>query len=293
LNDAQAMQQAPAAVLSLALMQSRNLTLARLAAFEAAEAVGGRPPQTAPGDLPALSPPRWLAGHAGWFQEYWIARNVQRHRGREASGSGARLASIEPNADRWWHPRLSRPAERWQLGLPGWDALRRWLADTLEVTLELLADADDDGDRLYFFRAALHIEDQIAEALAVAAQALDVPHPARAEGTNGGAGLSLRLVDAGTPPWPSQPARMPREPLAFAAAHWQMGSERTGAVPDIECPPHDVVLPAYEIDAQPVSWGQFAEFVDDGGYRRPEFWFDTGAAWLDRQQRAFGPRMPR
>ena len=28
--------------------------------------------------LPELNPPVWELGHIGWFQEHWVARNLQR-----------------------------------------------------------------------------------------------------------------------------------------------------------------------------------------------------------------------
>ena len=44
-----------------------------------------------------------------------------------------------------------------------------------------------------------------------------------------------------------------------------------------------VDVPEFEIDAQPVNWGQFVEFVDDGGYDRAEFWLPQGWQWLQRE----------
>jgi hypothetical protein len=49
--------------LSLALMAARNRLLASINAIEPALAAA------APGPLSDVDPPRWLAGHAAWFQE--------------------------------------------------------------------------------------------------------------------------------------------------------------------------------------------------------------------------------
>jgi iron(II)-dependent oxidoreductase len=54
-----------------------------------------------------------------------------------------------------------------------------------------------------------------------------------------------------------------------------------------------VPVPEFEIDAQPVSWSQFVEFVDDGGYDRPELWSPEGWAWLEEQSAGDGRRGPR
>lgn len=82
-------------LLSLALMRARNRTLQWLAAFEShgARAAGCE-------DAERFSPPQWLAGHAGWFQDWWIARHVQRARGAAADpqGPGWRRSSPTPTA---------------------------------------------------------------------------------------------------------------------------------------------------------------------------------------------------
>jgi formylglycine-generating enzyme required for sulfatase activity len=49
------------------------------------------------------------------------------------------------------------------------------------------------------------------------------------------------------------------------------------------CPDHD-------IDAQPVSWQQFLEFVADGGYRQSRWWSPVGWDWVCQQQRR-GPSL--
>ena len=255
--------------LSLALMRARNRTLRWLAAFEEA----GAPP--APPDGERFSPPHWLAGHAGWHQEYWIARHVQRSRGARADAAGVRLASIEPRADRWWDPTQSTPAERWAMELPEGEALRAWLAQTFETTLELLAPAANGDDALHPFRAALHHEAGLDEAFAELAQACELPPPLTAE---------LRAP---------MPVRSARAPIALPARRWRLGSEPGGFVPELEQGAHDVALPEFEIDAQPVSWAQFAEFVEDGGYDERRWWSDESWAWLQAQVEAHGPRSPR
>jgi iron(II)-dependent oxidoreductase len=268
--DASTLRSAGPDLLSLALMEARNRTLRWLAAFEAA------PPLAPPPDLLDLSPPLWMAGHAGWMQEYWIARHMQRQRGERSDPDGIRLASIEPDADRWWHPAHSTPAERWLLDLPSADAVRRWLVDTLETTLDLLpSSAASDDELLYFFRAVLHHEDLMNEQMAVLAQALDLPAAQQNE------------------LWTPLPARVARDALWFPAQRWQLGSAPGGFVPDTEKWAHEVSLPEFEIDAQAVNWAQFVEFVEDGGYDEPRWWTREGGAWLRRHTESAGPRSPR
>lgn len=260
IHDPVRMRQAGADLLSLALIDARNHTLRWLAAFE---------PQLAALPVQAeVAPPLWLVGHAAWFQERWIARNVQRQRGAAADATGSRLASIEPRADDCFDPSCHDRAERWTLALPDAAALRGYLAETLEVTLDLLSAAGDSDDALYFYRLALAHEDRQCEALAECAQA-----------------LQLNSADA---PWPPRLALAPREPIGFAAQRFMLGSVPGGLVPPAERWAHEVQLPEFEIDAQAVSWARYAEFAADGGYDDAQWWSDDGWAWV----RAHGRRAP-
>ena len=259
-------------LLSLALMDARNHTLQIFAEFQAALKQGSFVvPQ-----LPTVNPPLWELGHVGWFQEWWIGRNMQRARGVRCSAGQTRLASIEPHADRWWDSGQVPHATRWSLDLPAVDNCRAYLLDTLESSLDLLAKADGDDDTLYFYRLCLLHEDMHSEAFAITAQTLGLP-------------LDKALVAAFTPP----PVLM-REPLLVPATVWQLGSdEGAGFAFDNEKCGHPVSVPEFEIDAQPVSWAQFVEFVDDGGYDREELWNAKGWQWLEKLAATEGRRGPR
>jgi ergothioneine biosynthesis protein EgtB len=52
---------------------------------------------------------------------------------------------------------------------------------------------------------------------------------------------------------------------------------------------HEVDVPEFDIDAQAVTWAQYGEFVEDGGYDDPKWWSATGREWLLREER----RVPR
>ena len=230
--------------LSLALMDARNHTLRWFAALEAA----GQGLTTGSGRTSAL----WRLGHAGWFQEHWIARNVQRQRGTRADASRPKLGSILPEADALFAVPGAGP-------LPDAQTVRQYLFDTLETSLELLAGVtDDEDDALYFYRLALLREDALVERLAELAQS---------------AGIDTGLIAP-------LPARPPRAPLWFPATRRALGSLPGGLVPDAERWAHEVALPEFEIDAQAVSWAQYIEFVEDGGYDDKRHWSEAGWAWV-------------
>lgn len=266
--DSPDMRRAGRDLLSLALMDARNHTLHLLGQYETALAASHFEVPC----MPELNPPLWELGHIGWFQEWWLGRNLQRQFGTACDPSATRLASIEPQADRWWNSGQVAHDSRWALGLPDVVSIKSYLLDTLESTLELLEKAPQEDDALYFYRLALFHEDMHGEALIYMAQTLGLP-----------LGLSL-----------PGPAPL-REPLLIPATRWHLGhgAGQDGFSFDNERPGHEVPVPEFEIDAQVVTWAQFVEFVDDGGYERPELWQPQGWQWVLNKMADGGRRGPR
>jgi gamma-glutamyl hercynylcysteine S-oxide synthase len=265
---------AGADVLSLALMDARNHTLHLMAEFERLVPDLRFAKDLSVPRVGEVVPPLWLLGHAGWFQEYWVGRNTQRHLGLQCPQQPTLLASIEPRADACFDPRLSSRAERWTHVYPDLLSIKTYLLETLETTLELLDKAEPTDDGLYFFRLALAREDQLSEQFIVMAQTL---------------GLKLSA--------PPMAAYAAREAILVPATAWQLGSSAQGFSFDNEGPQHTLRVPEFEIDAQPVSWAQFAEFVDDGGYDDLSHWSEAGQHWLNEasagQGKEYGRRAPR
>ncbi|OYU99784.1 MAG: hypothetical protein CFE45_11640, partial [Burkholderiales bacterium PBB5] len=170
------------------------------------------------------------------------------------------LAAGRPQADAWFDPQASTRAERWQAGGADTAVVRQYLADTLDTTLDLLDKAGSDDAALQVFRQALWHEDQVGESLAELVQALDLA-PERQQ----------VLIDSGL--WVGLPSRGRQAAMAFPGQRWQLGSAPGGFVPPSE------------IDAQAVSWAQFAEFVDDGGYDERRWWTDAGWDHLEATAR--------
>lgn len=50
---------------------------------------------------------------------------------------------------------------------------------------------------------------------------------------------------------------------------------------DNETPRHRVFLAPFELASHPVTHGDFAAFIADGGYRRPELWLSLGWDWVN------------
>ncbi|MDB5845483.1 MAG: hypothetical protein JWP79_2793 [Polaromonas sp.] len=268
------MRKAGRDLLSLALMDARNHTLHLFGQYQnALERVNFAVPRAA-----TLNPPLWELGHVAWFQERWIGRNLQRALGTRCAPSHARLASVEPNADRWWDSDQVPHGTRWTLDLPDMGQCRAYLLGTLESTLELLEKSGDDDDALYFYRLCLFHEDLHGEAFTYMAQALGLP-------------LDKPLQNAFTPA-----PMVLREPMLIPATTWSLGSASgagCGFAFDNEKLRHAVSVPEFEIDAQAVTWAQYVEFVADGGYDRQALWHAEGWQWLQTLAAKEGRRGPR
>ena len=257
--DSPDMQRAGRELLSLALIDARNHTLHLLSLYE--QALGSAALDVGRTDDASVVPPIWLAGHIGWFAEWWIGRNTQRAFGADCPVRPTRLAAIDPHADSWWDPAQATRERIWAPGLPDLGQTKAYLLETLESTLELLEHAAETDPGLYFYRLALFHEDLRGEQFIVMAQTLGLP-------------LGIEPT----------PTAVTREPLLLPATRWEMGlSEGCGFAFAQECGAHRVDVPEFEIDAQPVTWNQYIEFVDEGGYDREELWHPEGWRWLSAQ----------
>ncbi len=211
--------------------------------------------------LAIVNPPRWEVGHLGWFQEFWCRRY------RSDDPRGTRTPSRLSQADAWFDSRFVPHDTRWDLPLPDWNGIRRYLAATLDDTLAALA-RSNEGAR-YFFELALYHEDMHAEAILMTLQSLGLPRPTcvptlpdvRADSGDA-------LVAGGT--------------LRMGAAH---GDDARRFVFDNEKFAHDVDVASFAIARRCVTEVEFAAFVDDAGYARHELWSDEARGWLVTSRR--------
>src|SRR6185437_120323 len=120
--------------------------------------------------------------------------------------------------------------------------------------------------------ALLH-EDMHGEALLMTLQALALPAPAL-----GAMELPKSAID-------------PPRDIAFAGGEFLLGAPREtrAFVFDNEKWAHPVRVDPFSMSSLPVLQGDFAAFVDEGGYERREWWSDAGWAWRERE----GLRAPR
>jgi iron(II)-dependent oxidoreductase len=203
---------------------------------------------------PLMSPLVWDLAHVGNQEELWLVRDVG---GREAVRS-----DIDELYDAFKHARRDRPA----LPLLSPAQARAYVAGVRDKALDVLDRVRLDGGPLladgFAFGMIVQHEQQHDETM-LATHQLRAGPP---------------VLDAAPPP----PARVAvgGEVLVPAGA-FVMGTDTEPWALDNERPAHRVDLPAYHIDAAPVTNAAYADFIADGGYDDPRWW--TPAGWAHRQ----------
>jgi len=202
-----------------------------------------------------VNPMRWEIGHVAWFQEHWVWCHA---RGREP---------LRQDGDRLYDSAKVAHDTRWDLPLPDRKATLEYMQATLERSLAALQDGGDRPEIAYFYRLAAFHEDMHDEAFTYTRQTLGYPAP--------------RLqVD---PTWkaaaPSAATRR-RGDAAIAGGLVELGASRPEVfVFDNEKWAHPVHVAPFAMARTAVTQEEFAAFVDDGGYVRPDLWCDDGWQW--------------
>ncbi len=194
-----------------------------------------------------LNPPLWELGHVAWFQEFWIGRNQQRELGIHYDANHARLPSIVAEADSLYNSSTVPHEARWHLPLLEPEACKDILAKTLNQTLDLLAQAGDCEDALYFFRLALFHEAMHLEAAVYMAQAVEV-------GLNHKNTPNLIATQAINTPAKCQ--------FKHQKQTIQLGKQNAGFAFDNELGAHSVEVAAFDIDSRCVNWEEYLDFVE-------------------------------
>jgi ergothioneine biosynthesis protein EgtB len=70
--------------------------------------------------------------------------------------------------------------------------------------------------------------------------------------------------------------------LAFPGGVHEIGHPGGGFAFDNETPRHRTYLNAFRLASRPVTNGEYQAFMEDAGYRRPEFWLSDGWATVKR-----------
>jgi len=71
--------------------------------------------------------------------------------------------------------------------------------------------------------------------------------------------------------------------IEYEGGRAMVGAASAGFSFDNERPRHAVLLPSFELGSRLVTNGEYAEFIADHGYDRPDLWLSEGWAWRSRE----------
>jgi ergothioneine biosynthesis protein EgtB len=221
--------------------------------------------------MPDVSPTKWHRAHVTWFFETFVLeRFVPGYRPFDPMFRELFNSYYEGVG-----PQFAR-AHRGLISRPGAEEVGKY-REHVDAAMEVLLDgaSDDDVELLALVELGLHHEQQHQELLL-----MDIKHV-----------LSIN----------------PRRPVyvfdrvdaaATAASTWiefdppgdgvvEVGHPRDdhpgdGFCFDNELPRHRTLLEPFRLASRLVTAGEWIEFIDDGGYRRPELWLSDGWHTLRR-----------
>jgi iron(II)-dependent oxidoreductase len=204
---------------------------------------------------PLMSPLVWDLAHVGNQEELWLVRDV--------GGLAPVRQDIDRLYDAFQHPRADRPA----LPLLGPTEARAYVGTVRDKVFDLLDRVPLEGRPLLADGFAFGM---IAQHEAQHDETMLATHQLRA-------GPPVLAAD---PPPPSR-VRVAGEVL-IPAGRFTMGTSTEPWALDNERPAHEVEVPAFFVDAAPVSNGAYAAFIAAGGYREPRWWSPAG--WRHRTE---------
>jgi iron(II)-dependent oxidoreductase len=232
-----------------ALGEARRRTIELVADLTDEQLMGPR--------LGIVNPLRWEIGHVGWFQENWILRHLNGRR------------SLLVDSDALYDSAKVAHDSRWDLPLPSRDRTLAYMQQVLDDVGEIAASpkrASEGYDNIYFLHLTLFHEQMHAEAITYTRQTLHYPAPK----------LNIERARVSDADAISGDARVPGGEFALGSS-----PEAPHFVFDNEQWSHPIKVAPFSIARSAVTNAEFAMFVGDQGYQRPELWSREGWQWRE------------
>ncbi len=246
------------------LQEARQRTLELIEDLSDEQMIGPR--------LAIVNPLRWEVGHVAWFQEYWILRYFRKE------------SPTRPDADQLYDSARIAHNTRWDLPVPSKAETMAYIGRILERVTGTYRPAGPEAsqsvdryDEAYFIRLALLHECMHAEAITYTRQTLGYTAPKitiTKGGSDGGQARAARdavrhsprpLGDAEIPGGPFLLGSTPDMTFVFDNEQWA----------------HPATVKPFRMARTSVTNAEFATFVEDSGYKRPELWTEEGWRWRE------------
>jgi ergothioneine biosynthesis protein EgtB len=220
--------------------------------------------------MPDVSPTKWHRAHTSWFFETFLLEpGLEQYRVHDPAYGYLFNSYYESVGAR--HPRPTRGV----ISRPGAAEVTAYREHVDAAMSQLLAAGPDDKQRS-LVELGLHHEQQHQELVLMDAKHVLSCNPMR-------------------PTYRSAPAQWAPAPTRIdEPATGRPWTEHSGGLVDIghggdgfafdnESPRHSVLLEPFAVARSLVSCGDWAAFVADGGYERPELWLSDGWATVQSE----------
>jgi ergothioneine biosynthesis protein EgtB len=211
---------------------------------------------------PEASPVKWHLAHTAWFFESFVLREFLP--GYELFDRdfpwlfNSYYQTFAEFPDKRLRASFSRP------GLDQVLAFRKHVDAAMDQLIDRLLEADAPEEALIRIELGLHHEEQHQELLLTDIQHAFFINPLQP---------AYLTRESGS----ANPAVTQMEMLSYDGGLVEIGQNVGGAFGfDNERPRHKVWLEPFRFASRLVTCGEYAEFISDGGYERPELWLSAG-----------------
>jgi ergothioneine biosynthesis protein EgtB len=226
---------------------------------------------------PEASPAKWHLAHTAWFFESFILREFL---------PGYRLFNDDFPwlFNSYYQSFAAFPEKRLRASFsrPGLDEILRYREHVDEALGQLLERLQDEGpghEALKRIELGVNHEEQHQELLLTDILHAFFTNPLRPAYRSPAQKMGDPGLDSETWESPNTETSKTAQSLRFVSYSGglhQAGHASPGFSFDNELPRHSVWLEPYSLAHRLVTCGEFAAFIADGGYRRPELWLSAG-----------------
>jgi len=210
---------------------------------------------------PGVNPPLWEMGHAAFFYEVFVFNLLD--------GDD----SFDPAMDDLWDSFHIDHRDRWRPDLfPGLENTLAYFDHVYDKMEDRIEQKPLTDHELYLCRYAIFHQNMHIESLVWCRQTVGYAPPPGANFPRPAAGSSNDLL---------------KQDAVVPAGHWLIGMPGDSSqyatadfAFDNEKPRHEVSLDEFAISRCLVSNQEFMDFVESGGYQKPELWSFGGQKWL-------------
>jgi ergothioneine biosynthesis protein EgtB len=211
--------------------------------------------------MPDTSPTRWHMAHTTWFFETFILGSQPGYNVFDEQFKFLFNSYYNSVGDQFPRP------QRGLISRPGLEKIREYRRCVDQQMVELLDSDQLPASLRYPMEVGLHHEQQHQELMLT-----DIKHVLSCNPT-------LPVYQAGAFAVSEKPNS---QWFDFDEGVHEVGHAGDGFAFDNESPRHRVFLHDFSLAGHPVTCGQFIEFIEDGGYERPEHWLSLG--WTGVQE---------